>query len=126
MLLQNEVESPESTPPMRDRLPTIPCDLSEIARVLTGIPEAIETLVPRSSLFVDVWPCDVPRVTGRIMDHAAHIDHREAYVLSLINGEADVAAILSAVDMPNGEMMGILESLSERGIVRIDPARRAA
>lgn len=123
-MLPNEVQGAEA--PMRDRLPTIPCDLSELARVMTGEPEPIETLVPRSALFVDLFPSDVPRVTGRIMDHAAHIDHREAYVLSLIDGEADVAGILAAVDMPNDEMIAILESLAKRGIVRVDAAARAA
>ncbi|MDB4946136.1 MAG: hypothetical protein JWP97_5670 [Labilithrix sp.] len=118
--------------PMRDRMPTIPCDLSEYARATACLAAPDETPEPpparssSSTMFVEVWPTDVLRATGRVIEHAAHLDRTQAIILSLLDGETDVASILGSVDLPDAEVMAVLEGLCARGIARIDQAERMA
>jgi len=101
-------------PPVRDRLPTIPHDLSEYARSETG------------PALHDLWPSDVPSAIGTARDHAAHVDHREAFVLSLLDGESSLEELASAADLPGAEVLAIIRELCARGIVSLDRSQRAA
>jgi hypothetical protein len=117
-------------PPVRDRLPTIPHDLSEYARIQTGpSPEAHHDdplHAMTSGPLVDVWPTDVPCVTGSAAQHAAYLDHREAFVLSMLDGESSLASMLDAVDLPGAEVLAIICDLCARGIVTLDRSGRSA
>lgn len=47
------------------------------------------------------------------------IDHREAFVVSLIDGKTDVAGLVDAAGLPRGEVMAILERLVRIGVVAL-------
>lgn len=122
----------------RDRLPTLPHDLSEYARDNTGPtswsahPDAEmlsawvleahdEPAYTRSTaLLVDLLPTDVPRVivTGPLA--VGHVSHREAYVLASIDGHSTIDTLLDLVDLQAGEVLAIVAGLCARGIVAID------
>jgi len=100
-------------PPVRDRLPTIPHDLEEYARSETG------------PALNDLWPSDVPSVIGSAREHAARVDHREAFVLSLLDGESSLEELAAAADLPGAEVLAIIRELCARGIVSLDRTQRA-
>ena len=113
-------------PPVRDRLPTIPHDLSEYARSETG-PDLQDD--PLRSLtagpLVDLWPSDVPSVVGTAQAHAERVDHREAFVLSLLDGESSLEELAAAADLPGAEILTVICELCARGIVTLDRSQRA-
>ena len=113
-------------PPVRDRLPTIPHDLSEYARAETG-PELLRD--PLSALtsgpLIDLWPSDVPSVIGPPRAYAERVDHREAFVLSLLDGESSLEELAAAADLPGAELLAIICELCARGIVALDRTQRA-
>lgn len=49
----------------------------------------------------------------------APIDHRDAFVLSLIDGKMNVQAIVDVAAMPANEIIEILERLARLGIVSL-------
>jgi hypothetical protein len=116
-------------PPVRDRLPTIPHDLSEYARLETG-PSAEASDDPLRAMtagpLVDVWPTDIPCVTGSAVQHVAGLDHREAFVLSLLDGESTLASMLDAIDLPGAEVLAIVCDLCARGVVTLDRSQRSS
>ena len=73
-------------PPMRDRLPTIPHDLSEYARTETGPSPQDAYDDPLRAMtvgaLVDVRPTDVPCLTNAAWEYLAQADAREANLLS--------------------------------------------
>jgi hypothetical protein len=127
---------------MRDRLPTLPHDLREYAWIHTGpgseSPPPVTSSLSRSEppreeeldaietgLLVDLWHSDVPRLVAA--DGGARCvvdDHREAFVLSLLDGESTVGAILEIADLPVAEVLTILCELCARGIVTLDRTKR--
>jgi hypothetical protein len=113
-------------PPVRDRLPTIPHDLTEYARRETGptLDHDDPLRAMTSGRFVDVWPTDVPCVTGKAVEHAARVDHREAFVLSMLDGESTIETMLEAVDLPGAEVLAIVCDLCARGIITLDRSQR--
>ena len=50
---------------------------------------------------------------------AAPIDHRDAFVLSLLDGKTSVQGVVDLAAMPDGEVLGILERLAKLGIVHL-------
>lgn len=50
---------------------------------------------------------------------AAPIDHRDAFVLSLLDGKTSVQGVVDLAAMPDGEVLGILERLAKLGIVQL-------
>jgi hypothetical protein len=131
-----------AVPSFRDRLPTLPHDLSEFARSETGPSSwsahrdadalsawALEahddpTCAAMTELLVDVSPVDVPRVSMTLEQVARIVSHREAFVVASIDGESTVEMMLDAVDRERaGEILEILCSLCARGIVAIDRSR---
>ena len=50
---------------------------------------------------------------------AAPIDHRDAFVLSLLDGKTSAQGVVDLAAMPDGEVMGILERLATLGIVHL-------
>lgn len=50
---------------------------------------------------------------------SAPIDHRDAFVISLVDGKMSVAAIIDAAAMPREEVAAILERLVQLGIIAL-------
>src|SRR6185295_2301172 len=75
---------------------------------------------------VDVWPCDVPCVALTIEERSERLlDHREAFVLSLLDGQSSVASMLDMESLPAGELLSILCDLCSRGVITLDRSQRA-
>ena len=127
MLERNAAPRRYEAPPVRDRLPTIPHDLSEYARMQTGpSPEGDDgPLRATTGSLVDAWPTDVPCVIGSAAEHAAEVDHREAFVLSMLDGESTLGSMLDVLDLPGPEVLAIVCDLCARGIVTLDRSQRA-
>jgi len=63
--------------------------------------------------------------TGSAREHAARVDHREAFVLSLLDGESSLEELAAAADLPGAEVLAIIRELCARGIVSLDRTQRA-
>ena len=50
---------------------------------------------------------------------SAPIDHRDAFVLSLVDGKTSVQGVVDLAAMPDGEAVSILHRLATLGIVRL-------
>jgi hypothetical protein len=128
--------------PMRDRLPTLPYDLTEYARESTGPasysahPQAdllaawaldghVDPSFARATdLLVDITPEDVPFVPRAAEDLAQLVSHREAFVIASIDGQSTLDALAFTVDLPAGEVLAIICNLCARGIIDLDRSRR--
>ncbi len=128
--------------PLRDRLPTLPFDLTEYARESTGPasysahPQADllaawaldghidPTFARATDLLVDISPDDVPFVRIKAEELASLVNHREAFVAASIDGQSTLDALAYTVDLPAGEVLAILCNLCARGIVELDRSRR--
>lgn len=127
---------------VRDRLPTLPHDLSEYARVQTGpaswsARRDAETIAAwaleahddpmcalTTDLFVDISPTDVPHVMMTSEEVARLVGHREAFVVATIDGYSTLERMLDTVDLPSGEVLSIVCNLCARGIVTLDRSGR--
>ncbi len=130
----------DSVPPIsevRDRLPTIPEDLSDYAMENTGPASwsahpraeqlaawALEShdepaYTRRTALLVDLLPTDVPRLLSRCPRAAATLSHRETFVLASIDGRSTIEQLLETIDVHAGEVLAILCTLWERGMIAI-------
>jgi hypothetical protein len=124
-------------PPMRDRLPTLPCDLSEYARIHTGPAswsaetgqlleglsgESLDALfegVESGPLF-GVRGADVPRVAVCVFEPMeARMTHAEAFVFALIDGRTPVDELLFLAGLAPSEVLAALCSLCARGMIRM-------
>jgi hypothetical protein len=57
----------------------------------------------------------------------AKLDHREGFVLSLIDGQSDIDTLLDASPMPTHQTLRILQGLRTRSLVAVrDPAGRGS
>lgn len=124
--------------PFRDRLPTLPFDLTEYAREVTGPtsysahPQADllaawaldghvdPTYARATDLLVDISPEDVPFVVLVSDEIAQLVNHREAYVVASIDGQSTLDTLAHTVDLPPGEVLAIICDLCARGIVELD------
>jgi hypothetical protein len=131
-------ELPSEPPPSRDRYPTMEFDLSEFALENTG-PDSWSATQDEppdeddvrwqiaTGPLVDVWPCDVPCVALSFEERSERLlDHREAFVLSLLDGQSSVAAMLDMESLPACELLAILCDLCSRGVITLDRSQRAA
>ena len=108
-------------PPARDRMPTMPYDLSEFARLHTG--PSSWSAEPEHD---DPRRSDVVRVVDELEqdEEAEVVDDREAFVLSLVTPKATVADVLDLAGLPISEVLAILANLSERGMVTLERSSR--
>ena len=134
------------TPPTRDRLPTIPVDLSEYAWTYTGPQSWSDGLAVaepvaqdacdhasasgsstvddmRAELLVDLWHCDVPYVVGYF---ETVVDASEARILSLVDGRATIGTLLEVSGLPLPDVLGVLCELCARGVITLDRSQRVA
>jgi hypothetical protein len=133
-------------PPPRDKLPTLPEDLSEYAWIHTGPPslsddpmaaywerdpfpskppEAFEHAGTLDELLagslVDLWHSDVPYV---VADAPAVLDEREARILARMDGNATVGDLTGSSGMPVADVLGLISELCSRGVVTLDRSGR--
>lgn len=142
MLDQNAVfagAEAHAAAPFRDRLPTLPHDLSEYARTETGPSswsarhdtEALSSWALEAhddpinaavtELLVDLSPTDVPRVAMARGEIARLVTHREAFVVASIDGQSTLETMIEGMDRArSGEVLGVLCNLCARGIVVFD------
>jgi hypothetical protein len=127
-----------SLPPPRPELPTLPYDLSEYARVHTGpsswsaISNGVEWADDAelaeialanavSGQLIDVRGSDVPRVVVSPEEcEVSSLDHREGFILSLLDGASDVETVLDIAGMPVAEALALLCDLCARGLVTLE------
>lgn len=130
--------------PFRDRMPTIPHDLTEYARELTGPtsysahPQAEllsawvlrdhvdPTIAKTTDLLVDISPSDVPYVLLAPPEIAQLASHREAFVIASIDGHSTLDTVPDTVDLPRGEVLAMICDLCARGIIGLDRSARLA
>jgi hypothetical protein len=77
---------------------------------------------PSSGAFRDLgsFQC-VPRVVRTPCQiRQAKLDHRQAFVLCLIDGRVDVEAILDTCPLPMHDVLGILRELVWQGLIDLD------
>jgi len=121
--------------------PTLPYDLREYAQLHTGpdswtaerVAEVVslETPPPPADLLaelddpLDPEPAlrssDIPHVAitvDEVREHA--LDHREGYVLSLVDGLSSVSALCDITGLPREETMRVLSELCDRGVISTD------
>lgn len=131
-------------PPPRDRLPTIPEDLTEYAWIHTGPPSiegdrerdpfawaSQEEILFRegsvdeltTGLLMDLWHSDVPRI---VAEDTAVVDEREAAVLSLMDGHSTVGTLLESSGLSVADLLDTLCELCARGVVELDRSRRVS
>ena len=138
-------ESYEAPPP-RDRLPTLPEDLSEYAWIHTAPPswsedhpsdggdeeDVLEAELANeqsaldeitAGLLVDLWHSDVPNVVTSV---ETVVDEREARILSLVDGRATIGTLLEVSGLPLPDMLGVLCELCARGVISLDRSQRVA
>ncbi len=113
--------SEEALPPARDRLPTLPEDLADYA-LLSSLPDADDELIfsagsagPALSEMTE----RVPRISATA-DVRAGLSHREALLLSLIDGLCPVSMVLDLAGTDRDETMVMLCDLYARGFVAFD------
>ena len=107
--------------------PTLPYDLREYAELHTG-PESwtADRVAAAAALADDSEPeadeelraDHVPHVAiaaSEVREHA--LDHREGYVLSLVDGVSTVDALCDITGLPKEETMRVLAELCERGVI---------
>lgn len=125
---------------IRERLPTIPHDLSQFARDNTGPASwsacrdterlaawALEghedpSYARRTAVLVDLLPTDVPKLVTAPHQAAAVLTHREAFVLASIDGGSSIERLVDTIDLDNGEVLALLGDLCARGLVVIERA----
>jgi hypothetical protein len=122
-------------PPMRDRLPTLPFDLTEYARIHTG-PEswsahADHVLDELGADFVDalfdemasgplvgIHGTDVPHVAVCVTEpDVSPMTDEESIVFGLIDGRSCVEDLLAIAGMPPAEVLAAFCTLCARGMV---------
>lgn len=63
----------------------------------------------------------VPRLTCRLDRlHGTVLDHKQAFVLILVDGHLDIETILDATPMPMHEVLRILLELIAKGLIAVD------
>ena len=128
-------------PPPRDRLPTLPEDLSEYAWIHTGPPswaddppsgdDVVEAATSEptalddmtAGILVDLWHSDVPNLVTSV---ETVVDENEARILSLVDGRATIGTLLEVSGLPLPDVLGILCELCARGVITLDRSQRPA
>lgn len=139
-VLDTKTERPSEIVPVhprtRDRCPTIEIDLRAFALEHTGPdswsakqdtpPEEEPAWAIATDPLVDVWPCDVPCVALSPEEREDKLlDHREAFVLSLLDGASSVSAMLEMESLPADDLLAVLCDLCTRGLITLDRSGRA-
>lgn len=98
---------PRSRPPVR---------IDEVGDAAVAIASHSRRTVGRQSSI----PAGAPRMLKTRGELAsAPIDHRDAFVLSLIDGRTSTQGLVDLAAMPDGEVVAILDRLAKLGIVSL-------
>lgn len=82
--------------------------------------DAAHSEPPLSRGAVELLRRTVPRVLGATGDLVqAPLDHREGFVLSLVDGQTTVQALIDVAGMPDGELIAVLQRLRRLGIITL-------
>jgi len=108
--LDSSSETRSSRPPRTSRAPVRVDDVGEAA-------VALATKHGRMSRAVVGAAPALLRTRRQLED--APINHRDAFVLSLIDGKTSVQGVVDLAAMPDGEVLTILERLAALGIVSL-------
>jgi len=105
--------------------PTQEYDLREYAQLHTGPESWTAERVARALDEIEEEPLvrtsDVPQVAitaSEVREHA--LDHREGYVLSLVDGVSTVEALCDITGLPKEETLRVLSELCDRGVITTD------
>jgi hypothetical protein len=121
-------------PPSRDRMPTLPEDLSEYAWIHTGPPSWFDACPSAddseldlqdatgepsavSGRLVDLWHSDVPKVVSAV---DAVVNEHEARILSMVDGRATIGTLLETSGLPLPDLLAALCELCARGVLTLD------
>jgi hypothetical protein len=75
---------------------------------------------PLSRGAVELLRRTVPRVVGTSAELAgAPLDHREGFVVSLVDGKTTVQALIDLAAMPDGELIAVLQRLRHLGLISL-------
>jgi len=116
---------------MRDELPTLPCDLSEYARVNTGTFDAADADGEDPTCEIDLRPLsvrvhEVPRLALSPDEcMTLGLNHREGFVLGLLDGCSTIEEIVEIAGLPESETLDTLSDLCVRGAIRLSPRPHA-
>lgn len=119
----------------RQRMPTVPHDLSEYASEQTGPAswsahpdaevlaawalEADPVFARTTDALVGVCPEHVPHIAVPVEQAAAMVSHREAFILASIDGASTLEMMVTTVDLPLGELLESICALCARGLVTL-------
>jgi hypothetical protein len=114
---------------MREEMPTLVYDLSEFARIHTGPfswsdetpieDESFDDMV--SGPFIGVRRSDIPRVAISLENYdGPALDHRESFVLALLDGCSTVERLVDAAGLPEAETLAALCELCARGVIAFE------
>jgi hypothetical protein len=115
-------DEPESTPPVEagTRADKISTRRPRTSRPPVRVDEVGDVAVAIAGKHSRAVPVAAPRLLKtRAELAAAPIDHRDAFVLSLLDGKTSVQGVVDLAAMPDGEVIGILERLAKLGIVSL-------
>jgi hypothetical protein len=75
---------------------------------------------PLSRGALDLLRRTVPRILGSSKElAAAPLDHREGFVLSLVDGQTTVQGLIDVAAMPDGELIAVLRRMRRLGLVTL-------
>lgn len=120
-----ELAKPYVPPPMREKYPTLPYDLSEYARLHTGPGSWTDETIDQASIVSGPmlrWS-DVLRITITAEEFREHaLDRREALILSVVDGARTVESVCEVAGLPEDEALALLCDLRERGVLAVEAA----
>jgi hypothetical protein len=109
---------PDVPPPPREQMVTHPTDLREFAESLAGDEE--EERIITAEIPIDVDAHEVPRVLVPPEELPNRLlSHREAFVVSLIDGSSSVQTLLEMGILPADKKLAILCNLRARGVIKL-------
>jgi hypothetical protein len=87
---------------------------------ITLRPEERHSEAPLSRGAVELLRRTIPRVLRSTAELAsAPLDHREGFVVSLVDGKTTVQALIDLAAMPDGELIIVLQRLRRLGIITL-------
>jgi hypothetical protein len=106
-------EATESLHAVRERMVTIPADLSEYAWNETGPTSWSAADVPR----VQLSPSDIVRLAQSPGHLVPRLTLCEAAIVASIDGQSTLETIIHGLDMPEGEALTIVCELCAAGVL---------
>ena len=117
---RDERESSAPPPEVEARAPKISTRRARTSRPPVRVDEVGDVAVFIAGRHSRMPPAAAPKLLKTRAELArAPIDHRDAFVLSLLDGKTSVQGVVDLAAMPDGEVVTILERLAKLGIVQM-------